>query len=71
MADYRFDCKKCTNKAHGGPFDYDYCLPFVRNERAPFVFHDMGRTSLDYFTCDYYTTEPRTVAIYEMEVGNG
>lgn len=73
MATYKFNCHECTNKAHGGQFDDDYCLPTVRDGESPIVLHDMGKTSLDYFTCKEFTTKPRTAAIYElvrMEGGN-
>lgn len=66
MAEYRFDCRKCTNTAHGGPFDADYCLPTIRGEET-IVLHDMGGSKReDYLTCGKYTTEPRTVAVYEL-----
>ena len=67
MAKYLFDCHKCTNKAHSVFYDSDYCLPAV-SEGYHIELHDMGKNSLDFFTCEHYTTEPRTTAIYELVV---
>lgn len=66
MAEYRFDCRKCTNEAYGGPFDAYYCLPMIQG-RKPIDLHDMGGTKHgDYLTCSEFTTEPRAVAAYEL-----
>ena len=71
MAEYRFDCRKCTNAAYSETYGYEYCLPMVRGEH-PIEVHDMGGTRKgDYLTCSGYTTEPRTIAIYETEASNG
>lgn len=71
MARYEFDCHRCTNTAYSQKYaERDgcgtYCLPHISTGKSPIVFHDMGGTKAgDYFTCPEYTTEPRTVAIYE------
>ena len=65
MAEYRFDCRECTNEAYSIGFDAYYCLPTIMGEKT-IELHDMGGTKNgDYLTCPKFTTEPRQVAIYE------
>lgn len=72
MADMRFDCGKCTNKAYSEVYsemygeDMIYCLPMISTGKSPIELHDMGGTKKgDYMTCNEYMTEPMPLAIYE------
>lgn len=66
MAEYKCDCRACTNVAWSERFGAYYCLPGIATGTIPLVLHDMGGTaSGDYFTCDEFTTEERTPALYE------
>ena len=71
MADYRFDCRECTNTAYSQRFtdefgfDAFYCLPTIMGEET-IELHDMGGTKNgDYLTCPHFTTDDRQIAIYE------
>lgn len=66
MAEHRFDCQACTNKAYSIGYDARYCLPHISTGKSPLVLHSMGGSKHgDYMTCGRFTTEPRQVAIYE------
>ena len=69
MAEYRFDCRKCTNTAYSQRFDADYC-PYIAQGASPIEVHDMGGTKNgDYLTCGRFTTEPQQVAMYDLMEG--
>ena len=66
MAEYRFDCGACTNKAVSSD-GREYCLPGISNGRSHIVLHDAGGTKQgDYFTCDMFLTKETTPALYEI-----
>ena len=65
MAEYRFDCRECTNKAYSQRYDAYYCLPAIMGEKT-LELHDMGGSKHgDFMTCGRFTAEDRPIAIYE------